>query len=253
MVDVETWTAWALLAFGQAYARVAGARGRRWETLRSGWFRSVIELVVVYHLGERRTVFAWREADRHGDKLDKEEGEEPVRPCLPRFAPSSFPRTLALTRARSTGYRARPACRQGGRQAVAAPAHRDGLRRRRSRRARRRRRSARRAAARLDRLLDLCLDHVPVVTVILLLDLRAPERARLRVNESGRPSSRREREPHLAPLLHLAWPSRTRTRPSCSVEPPQRAHDQPLARTTRPFIVISRSPVLLDPCTTTPP
>ncbi|GAA5906699.1 hypothetical protein JCM8208_006358 [Rhodotorula glutinis] len=77
MVDVETWTAWALLAFGQLYGRVAGARGRRWETVRSGWFRQVIELVVVYHLGERRTVFAWREADKHGDKLDKEDGEEP--------------------------------------------------------------------------------------------------------------------------------------------------------------------------------
>ncbi|TNY24506.1 hypothetical protein DMC30DRAFT_371020 [Rhodotorula diobovata] len=77
MVDVEIWTAWALLAFGQAYSRVGGARGRRWETIRQGWFRQVIELVVVYHLGERRTTFAWRDADKHSEKLEKDEGEEP--------------------------------------------------------------------------------------------------------------------------------------------------------------------------------
>ncbi|GAA6050903.1 hypothetical protein JCM3770_002523 [Rhodotorula araucariae] len=76
MVDAEVWTGWALLAFGQAYARIAGARGRRWEERRQGWFRRVIELVVVYHLGERRTVFAWREGDRHSTKLEEMEGED---------------------------------------------------------------------------------------------------------------------------------------------------------------------------------
>ncbi|BGP38756.1 hypothetical protein JCM10450v2_002710 [Rhodotorula kratochvilovae] len=77
MVDVETWTGWALLAFGEAYARIAGARGQQWEKRRQDWFRRVIELVVVYHLGERRTVFAWREGDKHAAKLEELEGEDP--------------------------------------------------------------------------------------------------------------------------------------------------------------------------------
>ncbi|GAA6034397.1 hypothetical protein JCM8097_002705 [Rhodosporidiobolus ruineniae] len=75
--DIEVWTGWALLAFGSAYARVAGTRGRSWEEKRQRWFRRVFELLVVWQLGERRTVFAWREAERHHEKLEKHEGEEP--------------------------------------------------------------------------------------------------------------------------------------------------------------------------------
>jgi hypothetical protein len=81
-IDVEMWTAWSLLGFGQAYARVpilGERRGKSWERRRQKWFRWAIELVVVYGLGERRTVFAWREAEKHEAKLDKDEGEEPVR------------------------------------------------------------------------------------------------------------------------------------------------------------------------------
>ncbi|BGP23550.1 transmembrane protein [Rhodotorula toruloides] len=79
-IDVEMWTAWALLAFGQTYAKtplLGEWRGKSWEVRRQKWFRWAIELVVVYGLGERRTVFAWREADRQKSKLEKDEGEEP--------------------------------------------------------------------------------------------------------------------------------------------------------------------------------
>ncbi|BGO90386.1 hypothetical protein NBRC10512_004833 [Rhodotorula toruloides] len=79
-VDFEMWSAWTLLAFGQAYARIpllGEWRGKSWEVRRQKWFRWAIELVVVFGLGERRTVFAWREADRHESKLQKDEGEEP--------------------------------------------------------------------------------------------------------------------------------------------------------------------------------
>jgi hypothetical protein len=80
-VDVEVWSGWALLAFGHHYARLAGSRGREWEGRRQKWVRRVLELLVVWQLGERRTTFQWREADRHHAKLTEEEGEEPVR-CL---------------------------------------------------------------------------------------------------------------------------------------------------------------------------
>ncbi|GAA5852670.1 hypothetical protein JCM8547_002584 [Rhodosporidiobolus lusitaniae] len=76
-VDVEVWTSWALLAFGQTYARFGGKRGKQWEARRQKWMRRVLELLVVWQLGERRTVFAWREAEKHHEKLEKHEGEEP--------------------------------------------------------------------------------------------------------------------------------------------------------------------------------
>ncbi|KAJ8296096.1 hypothetical protein OF846_001412 [Rhodotorula toruloides] len=79
-VDFEMWSAWTLLAFGQAYARIpllGEWRGKSWEVRRQKWFRWAIELVVVFGLGERRTVFACGEADRHESKLQKDEGEEP--------------------------------------------------------------------------------------------------------------------------------------------------------------------------------
>lgn len=83
-VDLEIGIGKALLFFGEAYSHTRvpflRRRGKDWEKRRQAWFRRVIELVVVYHLGERRTVFAWRETDKHQLKLDDAEGEEPVRP-----------------------------------------------------------------------------------------------------------------------------------------------------------------------------
>ncbi|GAA5882082.1 hypothetical protein JCM1840_007546 [Sporobolomyces johnsonii] len=76
-MEVEIWSGWALLAFGQVYAKVGAARGRRWEQKRRDWFRRVMELLVVYQLGERRTVFAWRDEGRQAEVLGKGEGEEP--------------------------------------------------------------------------------------------------------------------------------------------------------------------------------
>ncbi|GAA6002425.1 uncharacterized protein JCM10292_006651 [Rhodotorula paludigena] len=80
-VDLEIGIGKALLYFGEAYSRTRvpflRRRGKDWEKRRQLWFRRVIELVVVYHLGERRTVFAWRETDKHQLKLDDVEGEEP--------------------------------------------------------------------------------------------------------------------------------------------------------------------------------
>lgn len=39
--------------------------------------REVIMLVVVYNLGERRTVYAWRTPEEHAEKLKEGEGEGP--------------------------------------------------------------------------------------------------------------------------------------------------------------------------------
>lgn len=81
-VDLEIWTGWALLTFGAVYSRVPGLgrwRGRRWEAERRRWFQWVIELVVIWQLGERRSLFVWRDGEKHALKLDVAEGEEPVR------------------------------------------------------------------------------------------------------------------------------------------------------------------------------
>ncbi|GAA5965183.1 hypothetical protein JCM8115_005383 [Rhodotorula mucilaginosa] len=79
-VDLEIWTGWALLTFGAVYSRVPGLgrwRGRRWEAERRRWFQWVIELVVIWQLGERRSLFVWRDGEKHALKLDVAEGEEP--------------------------------------------------------------------------------------------------------------------------------------------------------------------------------
>lgn len=81
-VDLEIWTGWALLTFGSLYSRVpllGRWRGQRWEAERRRWFQWVIELVIVWQLGERRTLFVWRDSEKHSLKLDAVEGEEPVR------------------------------------------------------------------------------------------------------------------------------------------------------------------------------
>lgn len=82
-VDFEIWTGWALLTFGSIYSRVpliGWWRGRQWELTRRQWFQWVIELVVVWQLGERRTTFVWRDGEKHSLKLDVTEGEEAVSP-----------------------------------------------------------------------------------------------------------------------------------------------------------------------------
>ncbi|GAA5969709.1 hypothetical protein JCM11641_008012 [Rhodosporidiobolus odoratus] len=74
--DLEVWSGWALVAFGSIYARIGGERGKRWEARRQRFFRKLFELLVVWQLGQRRTLFAWREAAQHADKLGVAEGED---------------------------------------------------------------------------------------------------------------------------------------------------------------------------------
>ncbi|GAA5830963.1 hypothetical protein JCM3766R1_006190 [Sporobolomyces carnicolor] len=82
-VETERLMSWGLLMFGDAYSRFGGARGKRWESRRRDWFRWVVKLLVIWQLGEKRTVFAWRDEARHGDKLGLEEGEDADLPMGP--------------------------------------------------------------------------------------------------------------------------------------------------------------------------
>lgn len=85
-VDLEIWTGWLLLTFGTVYPRIPFLgrwRGRQWEETRRRWFQWVIELIVVWQLGERRTTFVWRDGQKHSLKLDVTEGEEAVRSSPP--------------------------------------------------------------------------------------------------------------------------------------------------------------------------
>jgi hypothetical protein len=66
------------MTFGEVYSRFGGERGRNWEARRRDWFRWIVKLLVVWQLGERRTVFAWRDEGKHGEKLGLEEGEDAV-------------------------------------------------------------------------------------------------------------------------------------------------------------------------------
>lgn len=75
-VEVERLMSWGLMTFGDWYSRLGGSRGRQWESRRRDWFRWVVKLLVIWQLGERRTVFAWREEGKHGEKLGLEEGED---------------------------------------------------------------------------------------------------------------------------------------------------------------------------------
>lgn len=122
-VDLEIWTGWALLTFGAVYSRVPGLgrwRGRKWEAERRRWFQWVIELVVVWQLGERRSLFVWRDGEKHALKLDAVEGEEPVRHSCATFSYTiaGFPPCHGLLTAfysgsslfLSAGYRDGPAC-----------------------------------------------------------------------------------------------------------------------------------------------
>ena len=71
-VEVDVWSSWAMIAFGRRWRK-------GWERDRVKLFSQVIELLVVWQLGERRTNFVWREEGKRADKLGKDEGEEPVR------------------------------------------------------------------------------------------------------------------------------------------------------------------------------
>ncbi|GAA5975680.1 hypothetical protein JCM5350_002690 [Sporobolomyces pararoseus] len=75
-VETERLMGWGLMTFGELYSRFGGKRGQDWEARRRDWFRWVVKLLVVWQLGERRTVSAWREEGKHGEKLGLEEGEE---------------------------------------------------------------------------------------------------------------------------------------------------------------------------------
>ncbi|GAA5935307.1 oxygenase MpaB family protein [Sporobolomyces koalae] len=75
-VEIERLLGWSLLTFGHVYSTYGGMRGKRWEERRRDLFRWIVKLLVVWQLGQRRTVFAWRDETKHGDKLGIEEGED---------------------------------------------------------------------------------------------------------------------------------------------------------------------------------
>ncbi|GAA6058815.1 hypothetical protein JCM10212_001931 [Sporobolomyces blumeae] len=75
-VETERLMSLGMLTFGHLYSTYGGARGQRWETRRRDFFRLIVEVLVVWQLGQRRTVFAWRDEASHGDKLGELEGEK---------------------------------------------------------------------------------------------------------------------------------------------------------------------------------
>lgn len=64
--------------FGRYYWRTG------WERDRITLFAEIVQLLVLWQLGERRTVFAWREEDVWANKLKETEGEPPVSTLLSR-------------------------------------------------------------------------------------------------------------------------------------------------------------------------
>lgn len=75
-VEFDVWSSWLMIAFGRKWRE-------GWEKERVALFSQIIELLVVWQLGERRTNFAWREESKRADKFGKDEGEEPVRCASP--------------------------------------------------------------------------------------------------------------------------------------------------------------------------
>lgn len=60
------------------FGRVYGQYGRGdWEFERQLLFSEIMELLVIWQLGSRRTLFAWREEQLHDLKFSELEGEEP--------------------------------------------------------------------------------------------------------------------------------------------------------------------------------
>lgn len=70
-IEKDIWFSWALVTFGRLWRR-------GWEKDRRDLFAHIIELLVVWQLGERRSVFAWREEKKWADKFTDSEGEDPV-------------------------------------------------------------------------------------------------------------------------------------------------------------------------------
>ncbi|KAK4053528.1 hypothetical protein OIV83_001696 [Microbotryomycetes sp. JL201] len=69
-VEFDVWCSWVFVRFGRAWFR------KGWDRDRQSFVKRVIPLLVMYNLGERRTVFAWREESRRQDKLAHDEGED---------------------------------------------------------------------------------------------------------------------------------------------------------------------------------
>ena len=67
-VLLETALSWLVVHFGRLYRS-------GWDARRQRLVRHVIELLVVWQLGERRTTFAWRAEARREDKFGADEGE----------------------------------------------------------------------------------------------------------------------------------------------------------------------------------
>ena len=70
-MEFDIFSSWVLITFGRCWRQ-------GWEHERQQLFARVVELLVVWQLGERRTLFAWRDEERRGESLTKSEGEDPV-------------------------------------------------------------------------------------------------------------------------------------------------------------------------------
>ncbi|KAM0754339.1 hypothetical protein T439DRAFT_309154 [Meredithblackwellia eburnea MCA 4105] len=66
----DVWSGWLLVEFGRWWRK-------GWQRERMELTGEIIELLVVWGLGERRSVFSWREEKDWAEKLRVEESEEP--------------------------------------------------------------------------------------------------------------------------------------------------------------------------------
>ncbi|KAK4058532.1 hypothetical protein OIO90_000694 [Microbotryomycetes sp. JL221] len=71
-VAFDLYCSYIFVTFGRLWPR------KGWDRDRQAWVKKVIPLLVLWNLGERRTVFAWRPEQRREDKLGKDEGEDVV-------------------------------------------------------------------------------------------------------------------------------------------------------------------------------
>ncbi|KAM0788584.1 hypothetical protein ACM66B_001706 [Microbotryomycetes sp. NB124-2] len=69
-VEFDLICSWTFVQFGRTWIR------KGWDIDRQLLVKRVIPLLVMWNLGERRTVFAWREETRRQDKLGQDEGED---------------------------------------------------------------------------------------------------------------------------------------------------------------------------------
>lgn len=70
-VELDLWLGWSFVTFGRWWIRPG------WDRDRIEWFKTVLPLLVLWSLGERRSTFAWRHEDRREQKLGQDEGEDP--------------------------------------------------------------------------------------------------------------------------------------------------------------------------------